>query len=46
MRGIVWLELPSATVLPDIQFVDYDKCEFYPIPKANMLTKVVREVSA
>ena len=40
-RWTVWTELPSGTVPPDVQLVDYDECEFYPIPKADMLTKLV-----
>ena len=40
-RWTVWTELPSATVPPDVQLVDYDECEFYLIPKADMLTKLV-----
>ena len=47
-KGMLWPELPSATVLLDVQLPDYDecKCKFCHVPKANMLTKLSSKLNS
>ena len=47
-KGTLWRELPSATVLLDVQLPDYDecKCKFCHVPKANMPTKLSSKLNS